>query len=126
MFLPHRVTRTSLPYSELVGTKEERKARTVALHPGLSGTACYDNKCPVHLDAKQRADWSPKKLGKKEKNPARDMDWGISYDADPRSEWGSPPPAKQLRHHYKDLVKWQHCARDNCSVHRQEKVDTEY
>ena len=49
-----------------------------------------------------------------------------AYDAEPGSDWAPPAPAKKERRAYKDLVKWQHCFRDNCSVHRCEKVDAGY
>ena len=39
---------------------------------------------------------------------------------------GPSPTSKKERRPYKDLVKWQHCFRDNCSVHRWEKVDAGY
>ena len=107
-------------------TKEQWRAKNVALHRGLSWTACYDDQCPVHLDAKQRHEWFPKKLSKKGKEPARDMDWETSYDAEPGSDWAPPLPAKKERRLHKNLVKWQHCFRDNCSVHQWEKADAGY
>ena len=54
------------------------------------------------------------------------MEWETAYDAEPRSDWAPPQPAKKERRPYKDLVKWQHCFRDNCSIHRWEKVDAGY
>ena len=106
--------------------KEQRKARKTAIHPGLSWTACYDDQCPVHLSEKEGEGWFPRKPGKKGKEPARDMEWETTYDAEPGSDWAPPQPAKKERQPDKDLVKWQHCFRDNCSVHRWEKVDTGY
>ena len=125
-FLPHNTTPTSPTYSGPVETKEQRRAKKAALHPGLSWTACYDDQCLVHLDAKQRHDWFTKKLSKKGKEPARDMEWETVYDAEPGSDWAPPAPAKKERWAHKDLVKWQHCFSDNCSVHRWEKVDAGY
>ena len=74
-FLPRNVTPTSPPYSGPVETKEQRKARKATIHPGLSWTACYDDLCPVHLREKQGEGWFPQKPIKKEKEPARDMEW---------------------------------------------------
>ena len=54
------------------------------------------------------------------------MEWETAYDAEPGSDWAPPAPAKKERRAHKDLVKWQHCFRDNCSVHRWEKVDAGY
>ena len=54
------------------------------------------------------------------------MEWETAYDAEPGSDWASPPPAKKERRPHKDLVKWQHCFKGNCSVHRWEKVDAGY
>ena len=54
------------------------------------------------------------------------MEWETAYDAEPGSDWAPPPPAKKERPPYKDLVKWQHCFRDNCSVHCWEKIDAGY
>ena len=54
------------------------------------------------------------------------MEWETTYDAEPRSDWAPPTPAKKERRDHKDLVKWQHYFRDNCSVHRWEKVDAGY
>ena len=125
-FPPQNATPTSPTYLGPVETKEQRRATKAVLHPGLSWTACYDDHCPVHLDAKQRHDWFPKKLSKKGKEPGRDMEWETTYDAEPGSEWAPPAPAKKERRAHKDLVKWQHCFRDNCSVHRWEKVDAVY
>ena len=107
-------------------TKEQRKARKAAQHPGLSWTACYDDECLVHLGDKQGEGWFPRKPSRKGKEPARDMEWETAYDAEPGSDWAPPPPAKKERRPHKDLVKWQHCFRDNCSVHRWEKVDAGY
>ena len=107
-------------------TKEQRRARKAAIHPGLSWTACYDDQCPVHLSEKQGEGWFPQKLSKKGKEPAQDMEWETAYDAEPGSDWAPPQPAKKERRPHKDLVKWQHCFRDNCSVHRWEKVDAGY
>ena len=107
-------------------TKEQRKARKAVIHPGLSWTACYDDQCPVHLSEKQGEGWFPPKPSKKGKEPARDMEWETAYDAEPGSDWAPPAPAKKERRAHKDLVKWQHCFRDNCSVHRWEKVDAGY
>ena len=53
------------------------------------------------------------------------MEWETAYDAEPGSDWAPLTPAKERRPH-KDLVKWQHCFRDNCSVHGWEKVDAGY
>ena len=125
-FLPQNTTTTSPTYSGPVETKEQRRAKKAALHPGLSWVACYNDQCPVHLDAKQRHDWFPKKLSKKGKEPARDMEWETAYDAQPGRDWAPPAPAKKERKAHKDLVKWQHCISDNCSVHRWEKVDARY
>ena len=80
----------------------------------------------MHFDAKQRHDWFPKKRSKKEKEPARDMEWETAYDAEPGSDWAPPASAKKEKRAHKDLVKWQHCFRDNCSVYRWEKVDAGY
>ena len=80
----------------------------------------------MHLDAKQRHDWFPKKISKKAKKRAQDMEWETSYNAEPGNDWASPQPAKQERRAHKDLVKWQHCFRDNCSVHQCEKEDAGY
>ena len=65
-------------------------------------------------------------MSKKGREPARDMEWETSYDAEPGSDWAAPAPAKKERRAHKDLVKWQQCFRDNCSVHRWEKVDAGY
>ena len=54
------------------------------------------------------------------------MEWETAYDAEPGSYWAPPAPAKKERRALKDLVKWQHCFRDNCSVHRWEQVDARY
>ena len=54
------------------------------------------------------------------------MEWETAYDAEPGSDWAPSTPAKKERRAHKDLVKWQHCFRDNYSVHRWEKVDTGY
>ena len=54
------------------------------------------------------------------------MEWETAYDAEPGCDWAPPAPAKEERRAHKDLVKWQHCFRDNCSVHRWEKVDAGY
>ena len=54
------------------------------------------------------------------------MEWETAYDAEPGSDWAPPAPARKERRAYKDLVKWQHCFRDNCSVHSWEKVDAGY
>ena len=54
------------------------------------------------------------------------MGWETTYDAEPGNDWAPPAPAKKERRAHKDLVKWQHCFRDNCSVHRWEKVDAGY
>ena len=107
-------------------TKQQRNAKKAALHPGLSWTACYDDPCPLHLDAKQRHDWFPKKPSKKGKEPVGEIEWETAYDAEPGIDWAPPAPAKKERRAHKDLVKWQHCIRDNCSVHRWEKVDAGY
>ena len=107
-------------------TKKQRKAKKAAIHLGLSWAACYDNQCPVHLSEKQGQGWFPQKPNKKGKEPARDMEWETAYDAEPGSDWAPPQPAKKERRPHKDLVKWQHCFRDNCSVDRWEKVDAGY
>ena len=107
-------------------TKEQRKAKKAAIHPGLSWTACYDDQCPVHFSEKQGEGWFPQKPSKKGKQPERDMEWETAYDAEPGSDWAPPQPAKKERRSPNDLVKWQHCFRDNCSIHRWEKVDTGY
>ena len=65
-------------------------------------------------------------MSKKGKEPARDMEWETSYDAEPASDWAPPAPAKKERRAHKDLVKWQHCFRDNCSVYHWEKVEAGY
>ena len=57
------------------------------------------------------------------------MEWETSYDAEPGSVWATPPPppaARKEKRPHKDLVKWQHYFRDNCSVHGWEKVDAGY
>ena len=57
------------------------------------------------------------------------MEWEISYDTEPGSDCATPPPppaAWKERRTHKDLIKWQHYFRDNCSVHRWEKVDAGY
>ena len=54
------------------------------------------------------------------------MEWETAYDAEPGSDWAPPQPAKKERRPHKDLVKWQHYFRDNCRVHRWEKVDAGY
>ena len=54
------------------------------------------------------------------------MEWETAYDAEPGSDWVPPAPAKKERRAQKDVVKWQHCFRDNCSVHHWEKVDAGY
>ena len=125
-FLPSNATPSSLSYSGSVEMKEQRRAKKAALHRGLSWTACYEDHCPVHLDAKQRQDWFPKQLSKKGKEPARDMEWETAYDAEPGSDWVPPTPTKKERRAHKDLVKWRQCLRDNCSVHRWEKVEAGY
>ena len=89
-YFPPNATPTSSTYSGPVETKEQRKAKKAALHPGLSWMACYEDQCPVHLDAKQRHDWFPKKLSKKGKEPARDMEWETAYDVEPGSDWALP------------------------------------
>ena len=80
----------------------------------------------MHFDAKQRHDWFPKKLSKTGKEQAREMEWETAYDAEPGSDWAPPAPAKKERRAHKDLVKWQHCFRDNCSVHGWDKLDAGY
>ena len=83
----------------------------------------------MHLSEKQGENWFPRKPSKKSKELARDMEWETSYDAEPGSDWHTPPPppaAKKERRPHKELVKWQHCFRDNCSVHRWEKVEAGY
>ena len=107
-------------------TKEQCKAKKAAQHPGLSWTACYDDECLVHLGEKQGEGWFPQKPSKKGKEPAKDMEWETSYDAEPGSDWAPPAPTKKERRPHKDLVKWQHCFRDNCSVHQGEKIDAGY
>ena len=65
----------------------------------------------------------------KRKELARDMEWETSYDAEPGSDWNTPQPppaARKERRPHKEMVKWQHCFRDNCSVHRWKKVDAGY
>ena len=54
------------------------------------------------------------------------MEWETACDAELGSNWAPPQPAKKERWPHKDLVKWQHCFRDNCSVHCWEKVDAGY
>ena len=125
-FLPRNVTPTSPPYSGPAETKEPRRARQAALHPGLSWTACYDDRCTVYLSEKQGEGWFPQKPSKKGKEPARDMEWETAYDAEPGGAWAPPQPAKKERRPHKDLVKWQHCFSDNCSFHRWKKVDARY
>ena len=128
-FLPHSATPTSPPYSGPVETKDQRRAKKAALHPGLNWASCYDDECPVHLSEKQGENWFPRKPSKKRKELARDMEWETSYDAEPGSDWHTPPPppaARKERRPHKDMVKWQHCFRDNCSAHRWEKVDAGY
>ena len=83
----------------------------------------------MHLSEKQGENWFPKKPSKKRKELARDMEWETSYDEEPGSDWHTPPPppaARKERRPHKELVKWQHCFRDNCSVHRWEKADAGY
>ena len=125
-FLPRNVTHTSPPCPGTTEIKEEHRAKKAALHPGLSWTACYDDRCHVHLSEKQGNGWVPQKSSKERKEPARDMEWEITYDAEPGSDWAPPQLAKKERWPHKDLVKWQHCFRDNCSVHHWEKVDAGY
>ena len=85
-FLQHNTTPTSSTYSRPAETKEQRRAKKAALHPGLSWTECYNNQCPVYLDAKQRANWFLKKVSKNGKELARDMQWETAYDAEPGSD----------------------------------------
>ena len=127
-FLPRNVIPTSPPYSGPGETKEQRKARKAAIPPGLSWTTCqcHDDQCPVHLREKLGEGWFPQKPSRKGKEPARDMEWETAYDAEPGSDWAPPQPAKKEWRAHKDLVKWHHCFRDNCSVHRWEKVDAGY
>ena len=57
------------------------------------------------------------------------MEWETSYDTEPGSDWHTPlpqPRTRKERRPHKEMVKWQHCFRDNCSVHRWEKVDVGY
>ena len=54
------------------------------------------------------------------------MEWVTAYDAEPGSDWAPPQPAKKERRPHKELVKWQHCVRDNYCVHRWEKVNARY
>ena len=54
------------------------------------------------------------------------MEWETADDAEPGSNWAPPQPSKKKRRPHKDLVKWQHCFRDNCSVHRWVKLDAGY
>ena len=54
------------------------------------------------------------------------MEWEISYDAGPGSDWALPPPAKKERRPHKVLAMCQHYVRNNCRVHRWEKVDAGY
>ena len=122
-FLRHNHTPTSSTYSGPVETKKQCRAKKAAVHPGLSWTACYNDQLPMYLDAKQRHDWFPKKLSKKGKEPGREMEWETAYDAEPGSDWSPPSPTKKERRAHKDLVTWQHCFTDNCSVHRWEEVD---
>ena len=110
-------------------TKEQRRAKKTVLNPALNWASCYDNECPIHLSEKQEENWFLRKPSKKRKELARDMERETSYDAQPESDWHSPPPtpaARKERTPYKEMVKWQHCFRDNCSVHRWEKVDAGY
>ena len=128
-FLPHNATPTSPPYSGPVETKVQRRAKNAAYHPALNWAFCYYDEYPVHLGEKQGDNWFPRKPSKKRKELVRDMEWEISYNAEQESDWHIPPPlpaAKKKRRPHKDMVKWQHCFRDNCSVHRSEKVDTGY
>ena len=55
-YLLCNATPTNPPYSGPVGTKEQSRAKKAVLNPGQCWTACYDDKCSVHLDAKPRAD----------------------------------------------------------------------
>ena len=80
----------------------------------------------MHLSEKQGEGWFPQKPSKKGKEPAGDTEWEIAYDAKPGSDWAPPQPTKKKRRPHTDLVKWQHCFRDNCSVHHGEKVDAGY
>ena len=125
-FLPHNSTPISPPYSGPVKTKEQRKAKGAALHQGLSWTEGSDDQCPVHLSEKQGAHWFPKKISKKGKEPARDMEWETAYDAEPESDRAPPRQATKEIEAYKALFKWQHCFRDNCSFYRWKKVDVRY
>ena len=54
------------------------------------------------------------------------MEWETAYNAELGSDWAPPQPAKTERRPHKDVVKCQHCFRDNCSVHRWEKEDAGY
>ena len=99
------------------------------LHPALNWAPCYDDECPLHLREKQGENSFPRKPSKKRKELARDLEWETSYDAESGSHWHTPPPlqvARKERRPHKDLVKWQHCFRDNCSVHRWQKVEAGY
>ena len=71
----------------------------------------------MHISEKQGQGWFPLKASKKGKEPARDIEWDTAYDAEPGSDWASPQPPKKERRPHKDLVKWQHCLRDTCSLH---------
>ena len=80
----------------------------------------------MYLSEKQGAHWFPKNISKKGKEPARDMEWETAYDPKPESDWVPPRQAKKEIGAHKDLFKWQHCFRDNCSFYRWEKVDVGY
>ena len=96
-FLPHSTTPTSPPYSGPVETKEQRRAKKATRHPALNWASCYDDECLVHLSKKQGENWFPRKPSKKTKELARDIAWETSYDAEPGSDWHTPPPAPTAR-----------------------------
>jgi hypothetical protein len=107
---------------------DERQQEAIrnAEHASLNWVACYDDFCRVHIGEKDGAGWYPQEPARYDSSVDRDEPYATQPSAPP-----SPPPptAKRPKKVYKnghEKTAWEHCFRNNCVGHRDEKIKAGY
>ena len=100
--------------------ERQKEAKKNMEHAGMSWTACYDDRCFVHLSEKQ-GQWFPKES--KKHTIKKNLPYATQPSPPPPPPPQQPPKPKHgnTREMHAKRVSWDKCNKRGCKTHKEEK-----
>jgi hypothetical protein len=106
--------------------ERQQEATRNAEHASLNWTACYNDFCRVHIGEKDGAGWYPREPAKYESSVDRETPYATQPSAPPSPPPPTPRRPKKVYNIRQEKTAWEHCFRNNCVEHRDDKIKAGY